>query len=286
MITDDQQTYILSKAYVPEHIVSLIMLISKAEPFLLSGCLCYVKGEWLIVIGYPLEGEFDPDHFRSLVEQATAQFNPQSIWMAAPEIPDDYLKSSDEAEHDVYYRFDLDGFNPKRRLMREVNRAMEQLTIERTSNFTKEHGRVVEEFIRKDNPPVRIKELYLSIPHYVAESKTAMLLDARDKKGRLSAFYVVDCAPQQFAAYVVGCHSKKNYVSHASDALFYEMVRVAGEFGKSYINLGLGVNDGIRGFKEKWGGTPYLKYTFCAYRTGRKNIPNLIGSMVSAMKRL
>ena len=142
------------------------------------------------------------------------------------------------------------------------------------------------EFIRRDNPPVRVKELYLSMAGYMAESKTAMLLDARDKKGRLSAFYVVDCAPQQFAAYIVGCYSKKNYAPHASDLLFYEMVRVAQENGKTHINLGLGVNDGIRRFKEKWGGTPFLKYTFCAYRTGRKNIPNLIGSMVSVMKRL
>ncbi|MFZ3090961.1 MAG: hypothetical protein WA240_10125 [Nitrospirota bacterium] len=32
------------------------------------------------------------------------------------------------------------------------------------------------------------------------------------------------------------------------------MINLAKEHGKGYINLGLGVNNGIRRFKEKWGG--------------------------------
>jgi len=65
---------------------------------------------------------------------------------------------------------------------------------------------------------------------------------------------------------VIGCHSKKNYVPHASDLLFFEMLTLAKEYGKNYINLGLGVNEGIRRFKEKWGGVPFLRYEFCEYR--------------------
>jgi hypothetical protein len=38
------------------------------------------------------------------------------------------------------------------------------------------------------------------------------------------------------------------------------MVRLAQSEGKAAINLGLGINDGIRRFKEKWGGVPFLPY--------------------------
>jgi hypothetical protein len=37
------------------------------------------------------------------------------------------------------------------------------------------------------------------------------------------------------------------------------MVNIAQAGGKSAINLGLGINSGIRRFKEKWGGVPFLR---------------------------
>lgn len=286
MITTEEEAYILSKAYVPEHIVSLMALISKGEPFLIRDCLCYVKDNWVIVIGYPLNGEFAQDSFKALFQEVTSKFEPEYVWIAAPEVPDEYAKSSLEMEHDEYYRLELKGFKAKGSLVREVNKAMERLTVEKTNNFTKEQKIIIEEFVKREKPGDRIKELYLSMPGYVAASKTAMLLNARDTEGHLSAFYVIELAATEFAAYVVGCHSKKNYVSHASDLLFYEMVMAAQEKGKTYINLGLGVNDGIRRFKEKWGGIPFLKYTFCEYHRGRKNIPRLVTSFISAMKNL
>ena len=36
---------------------------------------------------------------------------------------------------------------------------------------------------------------------------------------------------------------------HASDLLFLEMINLAKEHKKDYINLGLGVNEGIKGLK-------------------------------------
>jgi hypothetical protein len=36
------------------------------------------------------------------------------------------------------------------------------------------------------------------------------------------------------------------------------MVDISHSKGKKAINLGLGINSGIRRFKEKWGGVPFL----------------------------
>jgi hypothetical protein len=38
------------------------------------------------------------------------------------------------------------------------------------------------------------------------------------------------------------------------------MVNLAQFQGKKAINLGLGIHPGIRHFKEKWGGVPFLAY--------------------------
>jgi hypothetical protein len=117
------------------------------------------------------------------------------------------------------------------------------------------------------------------MPHYVPHSKSSLVLNARNKKGMLSAFYVVDLAADDFAVYLLGCHSKKNYVSHASDLLFYHMIELARESGKKTIHLGLGVNEGIKRFKEKWGGVPSLRYEFCECHYGWTRTISLIKNL-------
>jgi hypothetical protein len=44
-----------------------------------------------------------------------------------------------------------------------------------------------------------------------------------NKRGSLSAFYIVDLGAESFATYVVGCYSRTHYTAHASDLLFFEM---------------------------------------------------------------
>jgi hypothetical protein len=51
---------------------------------------------------------------------------------------------------------------------------------------------------------------------------------------------------------------------------------VTREHGKDIINLGLGVNEGIRRFKEKWGGVPFLNYEFCEHRREPTKIASVI----------
>jgi lysylphosphatidylglycerol synthetase-like protein (DUF2156 family) len=114
------------------------------------------------------------------------------------------------------------------------------------------------------------------MPDYIGHSSTAFVLNAREKKGKLCAFYVVDLAAGGFTTYVLGTYSKKNYVPHASDLLFLEMMELTREHGKDIINLGLGVNQGIRRFKEKWGGVPFLKYEFCEHRRESTKIASVM----------
>lgn len=266
MITPEEEHYILSRAYVPEHIVSLMAILSKGEPFLIEGYLCLWKGNWLIFVGYPLSDNFKIENFEKTLKGAIKRFQPDYTWCIAPEMPPSLIQSCQERESDEYYRLDLGKGEIKKDLRRAVNKASGELTVQRGREILKEHSNLISEFIEKERPNPRVSELFLSMPEYINHSKTSVVLNAWDKKGNLSAFYIVELAAERFAAYVVGCYSKKNYVPHASDLLFFEMLNLAREYGKSSINLGLGVNKGIRRFKEKWGGLPFLRYEFCEYR--------------------
>jgi hypothetical protein len=266
MISPDDERYILAQAYVPEHIVGLMTGISRGEPFLVQEYMGFCKDDWVILVGFPLVGNFDPEGFGRVVAGTITSFRPEQLWVVAPEVPTFVAQLCQARASDDYYTLTLQQFKPQAGLRRIVSRASKELMVERGSKIARDHQELIAEYLQREEPGPRIERLFLSMAEHVAESETVMVLTARSRSGQAVAFYVVELAATHFATYVVGCHSKRHYIAGASDLLFTDMVSLAREYGKSYIHLGLGVNDGIRRFKRKWGGTPRLRYEFCEYR--------------------
>jgi hypothetical protein len=277
VIAPEEEAYILEKAYVPEHIVSLMALISKGDPFLVEDHFGLVKDNWLILVGYPLDQRFSIERSEEVIKHVLETFRPEVLWFIGPEIPASLLNTCQERETDQYYRLDLEKVKVKASLKRAVDKASQELTVERGRSISKEHQALISELLKREELQPRIRELYRAMPDYIGRSSTACVLNARDKKGRLCAFYVVDLAAGGFSTYILGSYSKRNYVPHASDLLFLEMIELTREHGKDIIHLGLGVNEGIRRFKEKWGGVPFLNYEFCEHRRGSTKIASVIG---------
>ena len=283
MITSDEASYILSRAYVPEHIVELMVLLSEGEPFLFQGYLAYKKDNWLIFVGYPLNREASPEPVETILKAVIGEFKPQYVWFIGKEVPDFVGLSPGERSTDEYYQVDLRSFKMKKELMRMVQRAQRELTLERSSAMTREHDGLIREFIKRERPNAWIQALFSSLPAYVKRSESVMVLNAWDRKRNLSAFYLLEVGAGTFVTYIAGCHSRKHYVPQASDLLFFEMLEIAKEKGKGMVNLGLGVNEGIRRFKEKWGGLPFLKYEFCEYVTGFTRTTSMIEALAGKL---
>ena len=284
MITPEEETYILTRAYVPEHIVSLMTLISKGDPFLIEDYLGFVKDNWLILVGYPLEGNFSQERCERILHQAVDTFRPEVLWFIGPESPSSLLNSCKERETDQYYTLDIEQTRLKSSLQRAVDKASKELMVERDHFVSKEHEALISELLKRGKLPDRVRELYHAMPDYVGRSSSAWMLNARDNAGRLCAFTVVELGAKDFSTYVLGSHSKKHYVPHASDLLFLEMINLTREHGKNTIHLGLGVNEGIRRFKEKWGGKPFLRYEFCERRYGAARKVSLIEALVGRLR--
>ena len=283
MITSDEEIYILSHAYVPEHIVRLMVLVSKGEPFLTENFICYARDNWLIFVGYPLDHSFSLETCEAVLKDLRERFRPEYLWFIGEAIPPSLTTHCTERESDQYYTLDLSSFKLKSDLRRVLRKAPQDLNIERSHAMSQEHLELSGEFIRREKPSPRIKAFFHAMPHYVNQSPTAVVLNGWDKKGNLSAFSIVELAAESFSTYVVGAHSKKHYMPHASDLLFLEMIRLAQESGKTSIHLGLGVNPGIRRFKEKWGGVPFLNYEFCEQHTGYRRTSSLIRTLAEKL---
>jgi len=283
MIAPADARQIRSHAYIPEHLVGLMTAISGGEAFVMGEYLGFAKDPWVILIGYPLTGRFLADEFGRVLSEALAEFRPASLWFIAPEMPGSVGPEIRHLESDRYYTLDLASFTLRSGLRRLTGRAARELTVARSNAITPPHEEAIAEFLARERPSPRIEALFRSLAGYVARAESAVVLTARNAQGAVSAFYVVDLEAPGFATYVVGCHSKQHYVVGASDLLFLEMVALAREQGKRTIHLGLGVNDGIRRFKEKWGGLPGLPYEFCEVR--RRGVEALLALLARGWTR-
>ena len=263
MLTPEQETYILTHAYVPEHTVSLITSLSGGEPFLIDDYFCCCRDDWVVFIGYPLQHEFVPETFEVVLEQIKIKFRAGRISLIAPELPRRLGASCREQDSDAYYTLDTRHPIIGSAVQRNLRKAARRLTVERAVHMGVAHHQLMHEFVERVSPSLRVKELFFKMPQYVASARHAFVLNAWDSKQRLAAFYVVDLSARDFANYVIGCYSKNNYVLGASDLLLSELINMSSEYGKGYIHLGLGVNSGIRRFKEKWGARPTVGYEMC-----------------------
>jgi len=272
MITAEEEKYILDRAYIPEHIVGLMTRVSGGEPFLFQNCFFCRKEEWIILVGYPLESDFTFKDLEAVIDETKKRCRPKYLSLIAPELPSSLSASCEEKESDRYYTLDIPVGSIKSRIGRLIRKARENATVERSTEMGEAHKGLTEEFIERTNPPLRVRNLFLKMPDYVGHSEGSVVLNAWDKEMNLTAFYVVDLAAKDFSAYVIGCHSKRNHVQGASDLLCLEMIEMSVEYGKKYVHLGLGVNEGIRRFKEKWGGVPTRRYEMCELVLKRPSI--------------
>ncbi|MBP1745632.1 MAG: hypothetical protein H6Q54_247 [Deltaproteobacteria bacterium] len=203
--------------------------------------------------------------------KALNSMKPQSISLIAPKVGERIARVIQQ-HSDTYYRLDLDNFvvPPKARNM--LRRASQEISVEQSSKWHENHGTLVAEFLATHQVSEESKYIFARIPEYVASSKSVHVLSALDHEGNLIAFDVADYGSRDYAFYMFNFTSRKHRVPGVSDLLLSEVVGIAHEQGKKFVNLGLSINKGITFFKEKWGGEPFLNHEFILYDKSRAGI--------------
>ena len=255
MLSSDEQNRIFQQAYVPEHLPDYVSAISGSEPYLFQDYLCYLYRTHLIFIGYPLAD--NPAEISQVYPAACERFNPQTIVLVADEqLPE--LEGDPTQPADQYYRLNLPLKSRSPEVAYMVRRAERELKV-KIGQFGRAHKKIIKNFIGRQDLSDEQIHIFKHVKNYLKRSKTAHLLEAR-KADRLVAFSIVDMGSARYAFYQFNFRSAEITVPGASDLLFNEMVRLAQSEGKQAINLGLSVHPGIRRFKQKWGGEPFLEH--------------------------
>ena len=176
MITPDQERWILSKAYVPEHIVSLMTTISKGQPFLSNGHLYYVGDTWGILVGYPLDSEFYTEIFSSIFKDVTTCYPGHTWSIIAPCLPSEILSSGVEKQSDFYYSLSFEDFDRKEGLKQIAEKATSRLTVEAMITFREKKLKMIWE-MSKDG----CTSFLVGTAHYLPYSFRESLIDLSSK---------------------------------------------------------------------------------------------------------
>lgn len=279
MITADEERFLSTHAYVPEHLPGYVVAISQTEPFLLDDYLCYRSQDSLVFIGYPLGSAFSEKALQKALTRAVSRFTPEHVALTAPAIPmprDACLKY----DSDQYYRLDLPALRLPPNARNMIRRASREVRVQRGGTLDDEHRRMIAEFIDSRALGEETRAILHRVPAYVASVPTACVFSARNDRGDLVAFDVAEFGAGQCAFYQFNFVSSAHYIPGASDLLLHELITTAQQRHKSFVNLGLGINEGVARFKEKWGATPFLMYHLCRYRPG---LPRAFDSLLGKL---
>lgn len=264
MITAPDERFIIDQAYVPEHLPGYVHAISQAEPHLLGAYLCFHVEDSLMFNGYPLGSAFDSQTMLDTLATATTRFKPRDVALIAPTIPPERL-GRQIPERDRYYRLDLSQVRLDAKLRNLLRRAARELHLERSGGIQDEHLRLIEGFVNTHPLDEETKYIFGRIPAYLSAVSSAQVFSVCNAAGRLVAFDVAEFGAREYAFYQFNFRSREHHVPGGSDLLLHGVISAAREQGKRFLNLGLGINEGVRYFKEKWGGTPFLKYEYCRF---------------------
>jgi len=275
MITPPEERLILSHAYVPEHLPGYVHAISGAEPYLLGHYLCFRVEDSLLFNGYPLEIPFDEATLGRAIESAVTRFRPRHVALIAPKIPE-ALAAGQPRERDQCYRLDLTQAVRDAKLRNMLRRASQDARVESSRDIGEEHLSLIDEFLLVHPVSEESRYIFERIPAYVSAVPTARVFSARNRTGALIAFDVAEFGARDYAFYQFNFRSRKHYVPGASDLLLDAVIATAQSEGRRFLNLGLGINPGVRRFKEKWGGKPFLAYEYCRYAPGPPTMFDLL----------
>ncbi len=255
MLDSQDHRRIYQKAYLPEHLPVYVEAVTGAKPFLHDDYLCYFQKKHLIFIGYPL-GQASSDPAQTY-DTVCERYMPVTAAIIAPEIwlPPGTFEGQPS---DTYYRLGLPLKSIEAGRAYMIRRAARELQVV-AGEFGKEHRKLVNAFLAAHKLTPEQKHVFKHIHLYLEKSNSSRLIEAR-RGTRLVAFTIADMGSAEYAFYMFNFRSTKEKIPGASDLLFNEMVNLSLSEGKKAINLGLGIHTGIRRFKERWGGVPFLAH--------------------------
>jgi hypothetical protein len=257
MLRPDSFARVSAAAVVPEQIIAYVRAVSGSRPRLVGSCIAYQTGTELVLVGYPLPDPTDETAMAAAVDEALTIKELSRLTVIGPARPPQ-APAGTRFGRDCYALLPLPPPAPGQKLRNMLRRAARELTVQPGRLWGEEHQALVDQYLASRSLDSGTIHIFRQIPDYLAASGGSLLFSARTSAGRLAALVVGEFASLETAFFMFCFRDPQAAPPGSTDLLLAALVDEAVKRGHARLNLGLGINEGVRFFKRKWGASAEL----------------------------
>jgi hypothetical protein len=259
MIGPDRLARVTAEAVVPEQVVPYVSAVAGSRPRMVGSCIGYDSGGEFVLVGYPLHDPLDESAMTEAVTLALQLPGLRRLTVIGPARPK-AAPAGSRLEEDCYYAIPVPPPRPAQKLRNMLRRASRDLTLEPGRRCGEDHMGLVQRYLDERLLAPGTCRIFGQMQSYLAASPGSLLLSARLADGRLAAFAVGEFASLHTAFFMFCFRDSRLAPPGSADLVLSGLLDEAAQRGHRRMNLGLGINEGIRFFKGKWGLASFLPY--------------------------
>ncbi len=268
-------SYIQAEALTPDQLLSYVSAVSEVESELINDYLIHKKARHYLVIGYSLNKSHNIEDIKPLDEvigEILKRDDCDSIAVLSPIRPNIAPKSAITSEKDDYYFLSLPLEKLGQKVRNMLNRAMKEVYITKKTGkeaWTGAHQEMMLSYIGTKGMEAGLCTIMQGLEKYLIAEEESMLFSAYSKENNtLLAYAIADFSSFSTAFYMFAFKQEDANlkVPGVADAVLFALLEEASNRGYSQCNLGLGINAGIKFFKEKWGAKPSLSFVETSWK--------------------
>lgn len=266
----DRLARVSAEAVVPEQVVPYVRAVAGSKPRMMGSCVAYESSGSLVLVGYPLHDPRDVSAMAEAVSLALENQGLKRLTVIGPARPPQAPKETPSTE-DAYFFVPLPAPALGQKLRNLLRRAGRELILVRERVIGEDHKTLVQRYLDERMFSPGTRQIFSRIPDYLEASGASLILSARLADGRLAAFVVGEFSSLSTAFFMFCFRDPGLAPPGSADLALSGLLQEAEARGQSRMNLGLGVGEGIRFFKRKWGAEPFLPYVEVAWDPGTKS---------------
>ncbi|MFO7708293.1 MAG: GNAT family N-acetyltransferase [Desulfobacterales bacterium] len=280
MIGPDRLDRVSAGAAVPEQVTAYVRAVAGSKPKLWGACIGYESDGSTVLVGYPLHAPRDVSAMEEAVDLVLKTPGLQRLTVIGPARPSQAPESATVAE-DCYHALPLPGPPPGPKLRNLLRRAGREVTLERGGRLDDGHSNLIQRYLNERHFSDGTRHIFRQLPRYLELSPGSLLVSARRADGRLAAFAVGEFASLSTAFFMFCFRDPGLAPPGSADLVLSGLLEESRERGQTRMNLGLGVSEGIRFYKRKWGAEPFLPFVEASWELA----PTGVFSRLTALLR-
>ncbi len=263
-----------AQAITPDQLMFYVSAVSSVESELVGDYVVHWQGNACVIVGYNLENPHDTSRLDDIINYVIKK-EAQSITVLAPIRPKSAPQDAISSKEDAYWFLSLPFEKPSDKLKNMLTRAEKDVYISQKSGesaWTGAHQELMLNYISNKGMEPALCSILQGIEKYLLSSSQVEIFSAYEQKtGTLLACSIADFSSFSSAFYMFAFRQEQCKVPGVADIVLFALLEEAKKRGYSQCNLGLGINDGIRFFKKKWGAKPSLAFVQTQWKVSGKN---------------